>query len=243
MDDPNWQKLLRANNRVGLNPDDFLDDIDEEEDEDNSNTLQIKTSQSTQDFKTKKRLAKFTQNPELLCLFDFKMWDIFSVILDKCITEKEIDFTKIDPPIKSFSQHPLMLIARSGQEGLLKHETTQTLLHLKWRVIPRCAFYFNLIIYIIFMLLFSFYSIELSLYGSDNPTFNSTNSTRVLDVKYNLQAEIYIVLVVILGFQLIKELFQIFFLDGLTYFLSLQNLIELFTYITSVLSLFSNTYS
>ena len=53
---------------------------------------------------------------------------------------------------------------------------------------------------------------------------------------------IFYFLVILLTFQLVKELTQMFFLDGLSYFLSLQNLIELFTYVTALLSLFSKSY-
>ncbi|CAF0975888.1 unnamed protein product, partial [Brachionus calyciflorus] len=240
LDDPNWKKLLRSNNRFDIDNDEVSDDNSDDE----SAILKITTSQSTQDFKPKKTVIKHMDNPELIRLFDYKMWDIFNIILDKCITEKEIDFTKIDPPIRSVSQHPLMLIARSGQEGLLKHQATRTLLHLKWRVIPRCAFYFNLIIYIIFMSLFSLYSIELSKFGAEKMSQNNSSNCTEFEknIKYNLNTEIFIILLLILAFQIVKELFQIFFLDGLTYFLSLQNLVELFTYVTSILSLFSSNY-
>lgn len=108
---------------------------------------------------------KFVENPELTAIYDAKMWDIFKIILDKCIGDDEINFTIIDPPVRSISRHPLMLIARSGQENLLKHETTRTLLHLKWRLIPRFAFWFNLIFYLLFLFLFSFYSNELAIVG------------------------------------------------------------------------------
>ena len=42
--------------------------------------------------------------------------------------------------------------------------------------------------------------------------------------------------------QLFKELCQIVFLDGFSYFLSLQNTIEILTYITSLVSLASRNY-
>lgn len=218
---------------------------------------------------------KFVENPQLCAIYDNKMWDILKIILDKCVTENEIDFSIIDPPVKSMSRHPLMLIARSGQEGLLKHETTRTLLHLKWRLIPRFAFYFNLIFYMIFLVLFSIYSIELSKMGKKSSTFVSdddaeadivTLSSRVMmttttaagtgatldwttipDVELSYfdkrYFEFHLILVILLHFQLIKELTQILFIDGLTYFLSLQNLLELFTYTTALMSLFSNSYA
>lgn len=249
------------NNRIGLEEeeDEYENDNDELE-EGNIKSVKV-VSHADELNRPKKPLneTKFVENPELVALFDNKMWDIFNIILDKCVSEKEIDFSKIDPAVKNISKHPLMLIARSGQENLLKHETTRTLLHLKWRVIPRCAFYFNLILYLIFMLLFSMYSIDLSQIGyemiSNHENFTA-NLTDQQSLKMQLfkdadfyrsanvvtNSNIYILLILVLIFQLIKELFQIFFLDGLTYFLSLQNLIEIFTYITAILSLFSNSY-
>ncbi|RNA08852.1 transient receptor potential cation channel subfamily A member 1 -like protein [Brachionus plicatilis] len=235
LDDPNWKKLIRENNWNEYQPE-F--DTEESDEDDQSAIIQVVSSQSSQDSKQEKKNLKLIENPELTCLFEHKMWDIFSVILDKCIGEKEIDFSKIDPRTRSMSKHPLMLIARSGQENLLKHDTTRTLLHLKWRIIPRCAFYLNLIIYLIFMLLYSFYSIELSKFGSYQlMKVNSTNQTIHIESVYYLSSPIYFSLLIF------KETFQIFFLDGLSYFLSLQNLIELFTYILAVLSLFSGNYN
>lgn len=237
LNDPNWKKLIRENNLVGSD-DEF--DMENCINEDQSNIIQIIYTQSSEDLK--KNEKKLIENPELTSLFEHKMWDIFSIILDKCIGEKEMDFSKLDLMTQSMSQHPLMLIARSGQENLLKHETTRTLLHLKWRIIPRCAFYLNLITYLIFMLLFSFYSVELSEFGQLMVSNNSTNQTTQLEIVYQLDFYIYASLIFILSFHILKEIFQIFFLDGLNYFLSLQNLIELFTYILAVLSLFSSNY-
>ena len=158
---------------------------------------------------------------------------------------------------------------------MLKHEATRILLDLKWRLIPRFAFYFNLIIYMLFMLFFSLYSIQLAHIGqemnkvymsnyneylSNSSLANRTNLTANM-TKELLKAQlfkdpsfyrkislelantpIFYFLVILLTFQLVKELTQMFFLDGLSYFLSLQNLIELFTYVTALLSLFSKSY-
>jgi len=43
--------------------------------------------------------------------------------------------------------------------------------------------------------------------------------------------------------QLSREVFQLVFLDGCAYFLSYQNLIEIFTYFTSVVALVSTSYT
>jgi hypothetical protein len=118
----------------------------------------------------------------------------------------------------------------------------------------------------IFMLLFSLYSIELAEIGHKiNNNYLNVNEdflrqnlslaeseTQIANLKSldfsraNFQLKrslLFYTLGVVLVFQLVKEILQIFFLDGLSYFLTLQNLIELFTYTTASFSLLSNSYS
>lgn len=106
------------------------------------------------------------ENPQLCHMFELKMWDAIKMVLDRCHNDLDgsFNFSKLDPPCQNIHRHPLMLMARSGQETILKHETTQRLLDLKWRFIPRFAFYFNLIIYLLFICLFAIYSYNLSNY-------------------------------------------------------------------------------
>ncbi len=195
------------------------------------------------------------KDPQMCALFDIKMWDMLKIILDKCVIndeKNEYDFTIIDPPLKSMSKHPLMLIARSGQEALLRHKTTRLLLHLKWRFIPRFAFYFNLIFYLFYMLLFSMYSVNLLEYGNKhmNQTYTISNhSNSSVNGEYaNLKNDIrnttlFYFLIIFLIMQLSREMFQLVFLDGCNYFFSYQNLIEIFTYLTSVVALVSTNYT
>jgi ankyrin repeat protein len=113
LNDENWAKLIRFNDR------DKVEDADEY-------LLTVVAQNSTQDndssqlgfesAKKEDKIKKAVENPQLVALYDAKMWDIFKLLLDKCVTYKEVDFTKIDPPVKSISAHTLMLIARSGQE-------------------------------------------------------------------------------------------------------------------------------
>lgn len=159
-----------------------------------------------------------------------------------------------------------MLIARSGQENLLRHQATLLLLHLKWRFIPRFAFYFNLIFYLLFMFLFSIYSVNLSQFGALNMLNNSnfTQHNNNITESHNTEnnnfhesniyvdhsltnnvrhSSLFFVLMLFLTTQLIRELFQLIFLDGISYFTSYQNLIEILTYVTSMISLVSTSYS
>ncbi len=251
LSDPNWAKLIRLSNRPPSKPAEV-----DEEDNQSGELKSVVVDKGGQDAAKKDRNVDLPiqECPEFNNMFDNKMWDVFKIILDKCVTEKAVDFSLIDPPVKSMSNHPLMLIARSGQENLLKHETTRMLLHLKWRIIPRCAFYFNLIVYIIFLLLFSIYSLDLSTMGSKIvEDYNSTHALIAASGNGSTKFELFkgtsyklstfnIMLIVMVNLQLLKELLQIFFLDGLSYFLSSQNLIEIFTYTISLMSLLSHNY-
>lgn len=149
-----------------------------------------------------------------------------------------------------------MLIAKSGQENLLRHEVTRVLLHLKWRFIPRFAFYFNLVFYLFFMLLFSIYSIDLSKFGAQNMYENSTRNVSDIYLKKNSlnmsnqslhnnlrSTPLFYFLISLLTLQIGKEVLQMVFIDGCSYFLSYQNFIEVFTYIASMTSLLSTNYS
>ena len=135
--------------------------------------LVVKTDTPNKDTTSTKK--KFAENPQLYAMYAKKSWDSFKLVLDKCISpdKEEINFAKIDPVFKSVSRHPLMLIALSGQESLLKHEATRVLLDLKWRWIPRFVYYFNLLFYLTFLILLSIYSVELASFGkiSQNHTW------------------------------------------------------------------------
>lgn len=125
------------------------------------------------------------ENPQLVALAEAKMWEMLKIILDKSLIvdefarESRIDFTLLDPPLNNIARHPLMLIACSGQENLLQHEVIRTLLHLKWRFIPRSVFYFNIFFYLIFLTLFSFFTLEMSeityFYQKHNENMTITN--------------------------------------------------------------------
>lgn len=176
LDDENWFKLIRISS--GDHTD--TDTMDNSEDR----TLDVKLIESSQ-IANGKSNGKVIENPQLVALCDAKMWEMLKIVLDKCLTVNEferetcIDFSIIDPPLKNISQHPLMMVACSGQENLLQHEVIRTLLHLKWRFIPRLVFYFNIIFYLMFLILFSLFTIELSeitlKYKESNFNASSTN--------------------------------------------------------------------
>ena len=104
-----------------------------------------------------------------------------------------------------------MLIASSGQETLLTHETTQKLLSLKWRTIPRLVFYSNILFYLLFIALFGAYSIELT-----NLTFASANyADKHKEILHNRNHLInYYLILFLIIMNTLRIFLQIILLDG-----------------------------
>lgn len=151
------------------------------------------------------------------------MWESYMQILDNSFDEEEssYNFKVLDPPCKILKRHPLMLLARSGQETLLKHETTQKLLGLKWRFIPRFAFYSNLFFYLIFLTIFGLYSIELTDMTFADASYRNQipNADEDIDDIWDIYTSIYhwpIFVMIIIS--LIKIFFQVVLLDGIISF-------------------------
>ncbi len=140
-------------------------------------------------------------------------------ILNNSFNEEEntYNFKVLDPPCKVLKRHPLMLLARSGQETMLKHETTQKLLDLKWRIIPRFAFYSNLFFYLVFLTIFGLYSIELTDMTFAEANYRNTiqNPDEDIDEIWDIYTSVYywpIFVMIILSF--LKIFFQVVLLDG-----------------------------
>jgi hypothetical protein len=265
LNDKNWYKLIRTSNHDDSSC--YLDELNELNIVAHSNNEILNSpiahmrnsdvSNLTKDM-TVKLLEKLIENPEMTAMFESKMWDGFKIILDKCVvSDTMFDFTKMDINVFSSSKHPLMYIARSGQESLLKHKTVTMLLNLKWKLLPRFAFYFNILFYLVFLLLLSIYSMELANYGSD--LSNNTNVTviqsgnitielpeyvDIFDLPYttdNWLALMFLFIIIVLN--ITKELFQMIVLEGLAYFVSMQNIMEMLTYVITLLSVLSDDYS
>ena len=188
--------------------------------------------------------------------------------MDNCVKEETYDFTKLDPPTKDIQKHPLMLLAKSGQETLLKHPTVQKLLALKWRFLPRLTFYSNLLFYFFFMTLFSIYSVKLSNHINDEPdakpkivlravkgaaAAKDKNADRNGSLRFddfedrdledvNVQALLSIILLITIGLSLLKNLLQIILIDRFSYFNSFENLFEVVTYILAAASIISTNF-
>lgn len=188
------------------------------------------------------------ENPQFNSMIDKKMYDMVKIVLDNCKDGDNYDFTVLDPNFKSSSTHPLILIAKSGQEVLIKHETTKMLLNLKWRYTPRMVFYFNIFFYLIFIILFSIYTIQLSkkfeqiqesnYYNKNNRIINEfEHELEIFGITFESSVGFYLIIVFLLTF--IKKIFQILLIDGFAFFVSFPNWVELSTFafaFTSVLS-------
>jgi ankyrin repeat protein len=153
LDNSQWYKLIRTSENNTFELDNEVNDF----------KVVVLNSNQSDDFNVS------SMNSTLTAIFKKKLWDIFKIILDKCqISENEMNFSIIDAPTKNISKHPLNLIARSGQENLIKHNVTTLLLQLKWKLVPRYAFYFNLFFYLLYLMLFTWYIIELSMESNED---------------------------------------------------------------------------
>jgi ankyrin repeat protein len=191
------------------------------------------------------------ENPQFNAMVDKKMWDMLKIVLDNCKDGDNYDFTILDPNFKSSSTHPLILIAESGQEVLIKHETIKMLLNLKWRYFPRMVFYINIFFYLIFIVLFSMYTIQLSKRFEEIQEINYFNNNSIIinefehelnlfGITFESKTGFYLILVFLLTF--IKKIFQILLIDGFSFFLSFPNWVELSTFAFSFTSVLSSDF-
>lgn len=202
---------------------------------------------------TSRKYIKRVENPEILAMFENKMWDSMNLLLDRCIYPKYIDFTKIDMPLTSISKHPLMLIARSGQENLIKHQTTLTLLNLKWRFLPRLVFISSLLFYLLYLILLLIYCLELNDVGNkfyeqiiapnDTTDQNPVNlgQLNLNDIneplKYSSSSITFYLLAIVLFLCFFKQFLKLVFIDRFGYFASFKNILELSTYVLTLASI------
>lgn len=248
LDNPNWKKLIRATNV-----------------ENDSKVLKTKISKSKSlHFDDEPEI----ENPQLVGLFENKMWDMLEIILDKTLdqsdSENKVDFSILDMKVKNMSKHSLTLIARSGQENLVKHEATLLLLKLKWRFLPRFAYYFNIFIYVLFLLFVSIFSINMVDHYKDSTQFVNDNATSYTSSyndnytndsnssiddnfigdysqrAYSLKDQhliLYYFLMFFVIINLMKEFLQFALLNSFNYMLSVKNWLELMTYVGVFISL------
>lgn len=165
LEDESWESLFLVNNKAKNDDSLELEEITTVEGD-------AESSKHRQHYLLENSMKERRENPQLVGLFELKMWDMIELILDKVLlkVQNQNGFGILDKTVKSMSNHPLTLIARSGQENLVKHEATLLLLRLKWRFLPRLAFYVNIIICLLFMVAISAYAILII--GSQCNSFN-----------------------------------------------------------------------
>jgi hypothetical protein len=85
------------------------------------------------------------------------------------------DFTYLDVDVTEAEggqfNHPLLHIADSNQACLLKHPTTQNLIHLKWRYYPRTMYYSEICFYLLALISYSLLFLFIIEYDRANPTY------------------------------------------------------------------------
>lgn len=210
--DKNWDKLINVNSG---------DRIDHK-----INIINVAFRDHISQFAAKK------ENPQLVAMFENKLWESFKLVLDNCKNGSEFNFKKLDPECKNLQKHPLMLMARSGQESLLKHETTEQLLKLKWRFIPRFAFYSNIFFYLLFLILFALYTTELSNYASDK-------SIREDQIAFESNLSSFIL--VCISINLVKKFLQVILVDRFSFFVSIQNWAEVGTFVMAFVAIVTDS--
>ena len=136
------------------------------------------------------------------------MWEQWNLILENSYDKEEetYDFKVLDPPCESMNKHPLMLVARSGQEVMLTHDTTTTLLNLKWRYLPRALYYTNILMYLGLLIVFALYTAEL--------TDISHALTEGIPSEETGRSKYFIPILVFVSLDILKIFIQVFLSDG-----------------------------
>ena len=215
----------------------------------------ISTPENTSAVKMLKR-----ENPQFNAMYQKEMWDMIKIVLDNCRHKQDFDFKMIDPPFNNIQMHPLMLLAKSGQEFLLKHPTVEKLLSMKWRFLPRFVFYANITLFLLFLILYSVYAVKLSNIDAnffedsepspisdDDYSFGNSSNNILEDTYYkevasgqlaknatsfDTRLKYYIIVVLVISF--VKKLFQFGLIDGLAFLTSFQNWFEIVTYLLAL---------
>jgi hypothetical protein len=194
--------------------------------------------------------------------------EMTTIILDKLAPNnerKEYNYVPLDPSFKCLSKindHPLSIISKTEKEYLLKHEVISSLIKLKWKKIPRWLYYTNLITYALYLFLLTYHLLTAHKIVESERLSNQTNNTTfetiaemdlnatedtilsesyytIKKVKFSSNGSIFLLTlnIVLLGLHFLKELFQIYH-SRCRYFYALDNNLELFTYILSIIFLF-----
>ncbi len=184
-----------------------------------------------------------------------EMPDAMALILDKSVStnldgtnQYNFDNSILDISFKfieSAENHPLFLIAQTNNRLLLTHKSVKELLRFKWSVYPFWIYYFNLIVYLCYLLPFTYLIFSTTNlknnYQEQNFIMNNESTsnytvTVTQSISYS-QILMQAIALMIVGILLSKEIFQSMFVFHIRYFYELDNWIEMFTYICSAIFL------
>ena len=167
-----------------------------------------------------------------------KLPDVAEIVLDKCVSLSPLppshedfsitfNFRHLDPDIDCVSFVPAIM-AKFRREKLLNHVVTQALLRYKWMVLGKFLTFFNTILFITFVILYSCFVVK----ERDRSTlFSNTSKTASNEISQKSSFE-EVVPQVIFAFligQLIKEAIQLSWMR-FAYFKDFTNIFELSMY-------------
>jgi len=118
-------------------------------------------------------------------------------------------------PPNNLEDNILYLLNNSENSAFLIHETTQELLHLKWRYIPRFTYYLNLSLYLLFLIFYTIHALN----------------TVTFDLNVDLLFQSKIICSILLAYFICMELLQVWDLQVYLYFYSIVNLLQLANFI------------
>lgn len=158
------------------------------------------------------------------------LWIVFnydSLLVSAVETNVDISCRGVQVNEGSFETDPLLKMSSVPElRHLLKHPVLTSLLHLKWHII-RKYFYMNLILYLAFWFVLTWYI--LYVYEFSNNIRNVTISDRNLIYERNVYENVtwlWTVTLIFCGVILIREIFQ-FSISPLKYLKSLENWLEM----------------
>ena len=168
-----------------------------------------------------------------------KLPDVAEIVLDKCVTLSPLppshedfsitfNFRHLDPDIDCVCFVPATM-AKFRREKLLNHVVTQALLRFKWMVLGKFLTFFNSIVFLTFVIMYSCFVVKernrsALFFGSSN-----TTASNEINQKSSFDEVAPRVIFVFLIVQLIKEAMQLSWMR-FAYFKDGTNLLELLMY-------------
>lgn len=173
-----------------------------------------------------------------------KMPDMTMILINKMIINKDTqiyNFSSMDPSFKAIENvenHPLYILSKTESEDLLMHEALSELVKIKWNRFPQKVYYANLATYITFLCFLTYHirnTIRYEDYLESEATLTHLNY-ELLDRPSIISIILLFLNIIFLVLHATKELFQILS-KGFSYIKALDNILELNTYVLSMIFL------